>query len=203
MSASIDADFLRAKSKIKRGTDFRDTVDVDIGGEDHTFGFRLLNEDEFDDVSMALPIEEMQGNREGLSEEEQERLQELAEKDQTDLTEEEQERLQELAGKSETLELFDALDEEANEALRWAGKQAILPAPEDVRAVKTADFSQKVELLGKDIANTTSENQIENALKANHIEPMIDDQPFPIKRTVGLRAFIETFKVRGNGLGDE
>ncbi len=203
---SLDAEFLRAKEKIRRGTDYIDTIGVPMGDDEVEFGFRLLNESEFDPVKSAMPIEDIEMGGDGLSEDERERMEELAEQAEEDiesLSDDEKDELQELMDRSETSSILQALNDEANDALYAAGKRAILPTPEDVEAVMNADFSEQVEILGRDLAESESRRDIRQSIKKD-IESMIEKQPYPVKRYVGLNAFVETMSVRGgNGLPDE
>jgi len=202
----MDADFLRAKQKVKRGTDFRDTVEVDVGGDPIEFGFRLLNEGEWDRVETELPLDELQGgDAQPLDEDERGRLEELDGKDNEELTQAEEEELVELAQRSGVQRLFEALDEDANDVLRWAGRKAIFPTPEDVEEVLQSTVAERVEVLGQDVVERLNgdadhDRHIVETAIADSMEEWVCDQPYPIQKTVGLRAFIESLKVRGNGV---
>ena len=192
--------WLKARQKINKGVDWRGTQTVSIDGEEIPLGFRLLEEGEFTRVQSALPLDEMKGDADGDGDltDDQRRLLELQRKDS--LTDEEREEFEELSqavtdGEGGSFE--DHLDEEAYDAILWAGKKAMMPTEGDIEDILTLPPNQQEVILGE--SGSMDSERVEELLKQDMIETTAN-QPYPIKLTLGINAFFETAQVRGNGI---
>lgn len=199
MTSDLNGDFLLADEKIREGTDWQDTITIPVAGDKLEFGFTLLDERVRQAVQNSLPMEEFRKYRQNDMSDEQERLLELQRKDE--LTDDEQKELVELAEEvNPEEEGRDSLPDEAVDALMDAGKHAIEPTEGDVQDVLAADPDTQQRIFGEipDHLDTASACE---ALRG-YMRDQIEDQPFPIKFTLGQRAYMETVAVAGNGFRD-
>jgi len=196
MSGDLNGDFLRADEKIRQGTDWRDTMPIPIAGEKMEFGFTLLNERIRQEVQNCLPIDEFRKYKQSGMSDEQERLMELQRKDE--LSEEEQDELIELAEKvNPEDEGRESLPDAAVDALMDAGKHAIKPTEGDVQDIISADPETQERVFGEIPEHLDTDTA--ESLLGEYMREQIEDQPFPIKFSLGQRAYMETVAVQGNG----
>jgi hypothetical protein len=196
MSDDLNGDYLLADEKIRQGTDWEDSMPIPIAGEKMEFGFTLLNERVRQEVQNCLPIDEFRKYKQSGMSEEQERLMELQRKDE--LTEEEQDELIELAEEvNPEDEGRESLPDEAVDALMDAGKHAIKPTEGDVQDIISADPETQERVFGE-IPEHLDTDTAESLLR-EYMREQIEGQPFPIKFSLGQRAYMETVAVQGNG----
>jgi hypothetical protein len=196
MTSDLNGDLLRADEKIREGTDWEGTMSIPVAGEKLEFGFTLLDERVRQAVQNELPMDEFRKYRQSDMSDEQKRLLELQRKE--DLTDEEETELIELAEEvNPEEEGRDSLPDGAVAALMDAGKHALEPTEDDVQDVLAADPDIQQRIFGEmpDHVNTESAR---NALR-EYMRDQIEEQPFPIKFTLGQRAYMETVAVAGNG----
>lgn len=196
MTDELNGDFLRADEKIERGTSWSDTMQIAIAGEKMEFGFTLLDERVRQRVQSTLPLDEFRDYQKGGMSDEQKELMELQRKDE--LSEEERERLIELAQEvNPEEEGKDTLGNDAVEALMDAGKHAIEPTEDDVTDVINAEPQTHEKIFGE-IPDHLDKEVAREGLR-EYMREQVEEQPFPIKFTLGQRAFMETVAVQGNG----
>jgi len=193
----LNGDLLRADEKIEQGIDWQDTMTIPVAGENMEFGFTLLDEDVRTQVQNTLPLDEFrQYQSDGVSDD-HERLMELQRKD--DLTDEEQDELLELAERVNPQEEGkDTLSDEAVQALMEAGKHALEPTDDDVTDVMMADPETQERIFDGDLPQHMDEGTARDALR-EYMKERVEGQPFPIKFSIGQRAYMETLAVQGNG----
>ena len=192
----INGDFLRADEKIEQGLDWTDTMTIPVAGEQMDFGFQLLDETTLQYVQNELPLDEFREYRQDGMSDEHEELMELQRKD--DLTDEEQERLLELAEEvNPEEEGRDSLSQDAINALMDAGKDSLIPTEEDVTDVMNADPEVQQRIFGE-LPEHMDRDTARDGL-TEYMRERVEGQPFPIKFTLGQRAYMETIAVQGNG----
>lgn len=193
--SEYQGDFLIADEKIDKGTDWQDTMSIPVAGQKLEFGFSLLNERARQNVQNTLPIDEYkQYKQDGMSDEQQ-RMMKLQRKD--DLSSDEQEELLELAQEvNPEEEGRDKLGDDAVDALMEAGKKAIEPTDGDVQDAMALSPDKHQEMFGEVIEG--GHEQFRDAMAA-YMRERIEGQPFPIKFSLGQRAYMETMAVAGNG----
>jgi len=195
MTEDLNGDFLRADEKIEQGIEWSDTMAIPVAGEKMEFGFTLLNERVRQRVQNTLPMDEFKQYRKGGMSDEHKRLMELQRKD--DLTDEEREELVDLAEEvNPEEEGRDSLGEDAVDALMDAGKHAIEPTDGDVQDVLGRSPDEQQSMFGH--VPEGGGDVIREELRS-YMKERIEDQPFPIKFTLGQRAYMETLAVSGNG----
>lgn len=195
MSDDLNGDFLVADEKIDQGTTWQDTMSVPVAGEKLEFGFTLLDERINQRVQSKLPLDEFRDYKQGGMSDEQERMMELQRED--DLTEEEQQEFLELAEEvNPEEEGRDTLGQDAVNALMKAGKHALIPTEGDVKDVMALDPPEQEEMFGE---IPEGGKDVFREELGEYMEERVENQPFPIKFTLGQRAFMETVSVTGNG----
>jgi len=121
---------------------------------------------------------------------------ELQRKDE--LTEEEQDELIELAEEvNPEDEGRESLPDAAVDALMDAGKHAIKPTEGDVQDIISADPETQERVFGEIPEHLDTDTA--ESLLGEYMREQIEDQPFPIKFSLGQRAYMETVAVQGNG----
>lgn len=194
-SMDLNGDFLIADEKIQQGTDWKDTMTIPVAGEKLEFGFTLLDERVRQTVQNNLQMDEFRKYRKGGMSDEQKRLMELQRKD--DLSEDEEEELLELAEEvNPEEEGRDNLPDGAVDALMDAGVHAIEPTEGDVQDVMALPPDDQEDVLGE--IPEGGKDPVREKLRS-YMRDRIEEQPFPIKFTLGQRAFMETVSVMGNG----
>lgn len=204
--SDYSGDYLTARNKINQGTDWRGTASVAVDGNELAIGHRLLNEEEFFDIKRVIPLSELREYRDEDESDAEKRLRELQSRDE-ELTKEETEELEQLQGEiaAKQDDIEDALGKEAYDKLMWAGKQAIMPTEDDIEDIIQASPEVQREVLcqdGEDLPNPMLPGSVEPRLKRDMVET-VEAQPYPIKYTIGMKAFVETVSVLGNGLNRE
>jgi hypothetical protein len=196
MSEELNGDLLRADEKIREGTDWEGTMSIPVAGEKLEFGFTLLDERVRQAVQNELPMDEFRKYRQSDMSDEQKRLLELQRKE--DLTDEEETELIELAEEvNPEEEGRDSLPDGAVAALMDAGKHALEPTEDDVQDVLAADPDTQQRIFGE-MPDHVDTDSARSALR-EYMREQIEEQPFPIKFTLGQRAYMETVAVAGNG----
>jgi len=201
MTQDYNGDWITARQKINEGTDWRGTANVTVDGEAREIGFRLLNESEFLDLKRVIPLSDLQEYQDEDQSEAEERLQELQSKDE--LTDEEERELETLQAKVASMqdEIEDKLGQEAYDEILRAGKRAVMPTEGDVQDILDAPLDVQKQILHH-VPDYMDFEAAEELLKQD-MEQTIEDQPYPIKFTLGMQAFMESVKVLGNGLNRE
>jgi len=195
--SELNGDLLRADEKIEQGTEWQDTMTIPIAGERMEFGFTLLDERVRQQVQNTLPLDEFRKYRSDGMSDEHKRLMELQRKD--DLTEDERNELIELAEEvNPEEEGRDSLSEEAVDALMNAGKEALEPTEDDVSDLLGADPETQQRIFDGELPKHMDANVARDGLR-EYMQDRIEGQPFPIKFTLGQRAYMETVAVQGNG----
>lgn len=195
--SELNGDLLLADEKIEEGTEWSDTMSIPIAGEKMEFGFTLLDERIRTMVQNALPMDELRKYRSDGMSDEHKRLMELQRKD--DLSDSEREELIELAEEvNPEEEGRDTLGEEAVEALMDAGKHALEPTEDDVSDLLAADPETQQRIFGGELPSHMDKDVARDAMR-EYMRDRIEGQPFPIKFTLGQRAYMETLAVQGNG----
>lgn len=195
--SELNGDLLRADEKIEQGTEWQDTMTIPIAGERMEFGFTLLDERVRQQVQNTLPLDEFRKYRSDGMSDEHKRLMELQRKD--DLTEDERNELIELAEEvNPEEEGRDSLSEEAVDALMNAGKEALEPTEDDVSDLLGADPETQQRIFDGELPKHMDANVAREGLR-EYMQDRIEGQPFPIKFTLGQRAYMETVAVQGNG----
>jgi hypothetical protein len=194
--SELNGDFLVADEKIGEGLDWSDTMTIPVAGEQLEFGFSLLNERVLQRVQNELPLDEFRDyKRDGMSEE-HERLMELQRKDE--LTENERDELLELVEEvNPEEEGKDALSDGAINALMDAGKAALEPTEGDVQDIMAADPETQRRIFDE-VPQFTDRSEARDRLR-EYMKGRVEEQPFPLKFTLGQRAYMETVSVQGNG----
>lgn len=201
--SDFSGDYITARKKINEGTDWRGSANVPIDGDATELGFRLLSESEFLELKRIIPLSELQEYQDEDQTESEQRLQELQEKDE--LTDEEVRELENLQAKLATMQdkIEDALGKDAYDKIMWAGKKAIMPTEADVEDYLGADPELQCRIAGvgsvAELPNPLTFDDAEEILKRDMVET-VSHQPYPIKFTLGMQAFMETVRVLGNGL---
>jgi len=184
--------------KIEEGTDWNDTMAIPIAGEKMEFGFSLLDERPRQHVQNTLPIDEFRKYKSDGMSEDHKRMMELQRKDE--LTESEEDELIELAQEvNPEDEGRDKLGDDAVDALMDAGKHAIEPTDGDVTDIMNADPETQERILGE---IPQGGRDVFRDKLCDYWRDRIEGQPFPIKFTLGQRAYMETVAVMGNGFQD-
>lgn len=194
--SELNGDLLRADEKIEQGIEWQDTMTIPVAGENIEFGFSLLDERVRQQVQNELPIDEFRKYKQDGMSDEQERLMELQRKDE--LSEDEREELLDLAEEvNPEEEGRNKLGEDAVDALMDAGKEALEPTEGDIQDIIAAEpdvqkriFGEIPQILDKDVAR--------EKLK-EYWKDRVEGQPFPVKYSLGQRAYMETVAVMGNG----
>jgi len=121
---------------------------------------------------------------------------ELQRKDE--LTDAEEDELIELAEEvNPEEEGRDSLPDEAVDALMDAGIHAVEPTEGDVQDILAAPPDVQERVFGE-IPDHLDSDVAREKLRA-YMRDQIEGQPFPIKFTLGQRAYMETVAVAGNG----
>jgi len=191
-----NGDLLLADEKIGEGTDWSDTMSIPVAGEKMTFGFSLLEERVLRRIQNHLPMEEFQKYRRDDMSDDHKRLLELQRKD--DLTDDEEDELIALAEEvNPEDEGRDSLPDGAVGALMDAGVEALEPTDEDVTDIMNAPPDVQERVFGK-IPDHLDKERAREQLR-EYMQERIEAQPFPIKFSLGQRAYMETVSVMGNG----
>ncbi len=194
--SDLNGDLLRADEKIQQGLEWQEEMTIPVAGEQMAFGFSLLDERVRQRVQNCLPLEEFQDYRSDGMSDEQKRLMELQRKDSLD--EDEQQELLQLAEEvNPEEEGRDSLPDGAVDALMDAGKHALEPTEEDVADLMAAAPDTQERVFGE-IPDHLDNEVARDALRS-YMRERIEEQPFPIKFSLGQRAFMETVAVAGNG----
>jgi len=197
MTEELNGDLLLADEKIEQGINWQDTMSIPIAGEKIEFGFSLLEERVRQHVQNQLPLDEFRKYRSDGMSDEHKRLMELQRKD--DLSEDEREELIELAEQvNPEEEGRDSLGDEAIDALMDAGKAALEPTEDDVSDLLAADPETQQRIFGGELPNHMDADVARETLR-EYMQDRVEGQPFPIKFTLGQRAYMETVAVQGNG----
>lgn len=126
------SDLARGKQKLKEASEWRGTITVPIEGDEHEFTVRQLNDTEFKEVMSMIDREELQSLRDALPDDILEEHRELREADE--LSEEEEERLEEIEAKlSEEGGSIDQLSNETFEGIQQCAAYGIEPDEEDLQ----------------------------------------------------------------------
>lgn len=191
-----------ARQKIQQGTDYTDTVDVPFGdpqtGDVETVELthRLLNENEYWNVASSIDtdaIEQTDPDEEVV--EAQRRVTELQQKDDDELTEAEQRELEEKLAliQREQGTLFDVFGQETFETMMDVGKMTLVPSEADIDAAFQKDVSEQDERFG---FVPSTRDQMREALELE-MQEMVEEQPYPIKLIVGMKAWSESQSILG------
>lgn len=198
--SELNGDLLRADEKIEQGTEWSDTMSIPVAGEKLEFGFTLLNERVRTKVQNELPMDELRKYRSDGMSDDHKRLMELQRKDE--LTDSEQDELIELAEEvNPEEEGRDSLGDGAVNALMDAGKHALEPTEGDVNDVLQADPPTQQRFFDGELPDHMNADVVRDALR-EYWRDRLEGQPFPIKFTLGQRAYMETLAVQGNGFQD-
>jgi len=125
--------FSKAKAKLKKGSDWRGEITVDIDGETVTLCVRQLTDPEMEEVMALFDRDEIEELRDEYPDDVREELDELRDKDE--LSAEEEERRSELQDEMEDagVDVFGVLSEDTFEAVRLAAVYGVEPDAEDMQ----------------------------------------------------------------------
>jgi hypothetical protein len=197
MTDDYNGDFLIADEKIRQGNDWDGEMTIPVAGEQLTFGYTLLDERVRQQVETTLPLEEFQQYKQDDMSEDHERLMELQRK--SSLTDEEEDELLELVEEvNPEDEARDSLPDEAVNAIMDAGVHAIEPTDGDIQDVVMTDPEVQEDIFGEDVPTHMDEETVRDPLR-EYMRERIEEQPFPIKFSLGQQAWMETVSVLGNG----
>lgn len=192
------SDALALRQKAIDGKNWRKTITVTVEGDEYELTIRQLTDSEYLPVYKHIkPVqEEISDALEGddLGEEDLERLEELQEKDE--LSEDEKQELDYLeenvgGGISQVLAL---LSDEGHEAIKEAGKHAVMPDRGDIQGVMEMSPSEQKEEFG-DTVRTPEEAK--HVLEAE-LEKMLDESRNLLAFQVGIQAFFASNVTEGN-----
>lgn len=182
------SDLSSVRQKVTEGADWRGSIRVTIGGDEHELTVRQLKDPEFFEVMSKIDRDELQELRDELPAEEMEEYRELQQKDT--LEGDERERFEELEAmlEEESGDMFKVLSRETFEGIRQCAKYAVEPDDEDLRQAFTeraADIEREYGVKVK------TPEDVEPALQ-DDIEGMIDDATNFTSFTIGLQALVQT-----------
>lgn len=185
------SDLFEARQKTEEGASWRDTVTVDIDGEEYDLQLRQLVDPEFWEVMSLVDEQELQELQDDLPEDKMEEFRDLQQAD--DRTEEQEERLSELQAEmeDEDLNVFDALSYETYKGLVKAAKYGIEPDEADCRAALAEHAAEIEERYGA----KTQENA-RTFLNEEEVAPLVE-------RSTDFTSFVLGVKVLGATIGDE
>jgi len=197
MIENATGDLFRLESKTRQARNWRGELDLPVGDESLTVGYRMLTEDEMGRLITSLPMDDAEEFEDEQSDD-YERLMDLQDRDPDDLSDDEQAEIRELRDRvrTERGNVVDEFGEDALGEIMWAGMKAVKPTEEDIEDVWHADPSVQEDVLG---AIPSDKDDVEASLTAR-AENAIDSQPYPLKIRVGMRAMMETKQAWGNGL---
>ena len=192
----------RARQKIQEGVDYTDTIEIPFA-DPHTgdvelieLTHRLLTETEYTEVQQSIDLT-------GLSEvdidadvdlqELQDRITELQQKD--DLTAAEEQELEDKLQVAQQQEaaMMEAMGAETFKALMGVGKKCLVPSSEDVQNGFDLSPSEQEERFN---FTPTTRDEMRDAIKLE-MESMVEEQPYPVKLQVGLKAWDESQTLLG------
>ena len=185
----------KAQAKIRKGKNYTDTVEVpfvdpETGETTHIdLHYRLPSETEQLKVQQAVDFSELEDVNQGEDiVEAQERVRELQAKD--DLTPAEEQELQEQMRvvQQNEAELMSAMGEEMFDAILDLGKTCLTATDEDVNAAFEQDPATQRERFNF-IPETRDDMREALELEQN---TLLEEQPYPVKFTVGMAAFDES-----------
>lgn len=188
------------KNKINEGTDWRGTIEIELGDETVEYTHRMLHESELIRVRNTIDQNAVDSDTDDIDEDARDRLVELQQKDE--LTDDERDEMRELgkdlAGDEDTL--MDALSEDGMYLLMEMGRNAICPSEEYVDWTFSQKPATQCEHMGvESVPNPMTKEVVADELQSE-LRNDIDGQPYPIKIQIGMAAFAETMSVLGNGL---
>lgn len=180
--------------KLEEGANWRGTIRVSIGGEEHELTIRQLKDPEWKEVRGQIDRDELQELREEMPQEEMEELQELRGKEELD--EDEQQRFEELEElvREEAPDPLAVLSDETFNAIRQTAKYAVEPDEEDKRQA----FMERADEIEREYkTKVQTPEDVEEALQ-DEIEEMIDKSTNMASFTIGMQALVETVGDEGN-----
>jgi hypothetical protein len=184
------SDLFEVRGKTEEGTDWRGSITIQMDGEEKELTIRQLNDTENWDVMEKIDKNELQNLDADVDEELVSELQELEERE--DLSDEEQERKQELYKRveEEDMNLFDTISKETFEGIKQAAKYGVEPDNKDVRDALTEHAGEIEEQYGG-----TAHEDARQYVNDNVVKPMIED-------SVDFTSFAIGIKVLNATLGD-
>lgn len=182
------SDLHSVRQKVEEGADWRGTIRVEIGDEEHELTVRQLRDPEFQEVMSLIDREELQELQSELGGTDMEEYRELQQAE--DLDEEEEERLEELREELQQSSgnIFDVLSTETFEGIRRCAKYAVEPDEEDLRE---AFVDRAAEIESEYGVKVKTPEDVRPAIQ-DDIEAMIDRATNLASFTIGIQALVET-----------
>lgn len=182
------SDLSSVRQKVDEGAEWRGTIRVNIGDEEHELTVRQLNDGEFFEVMSMVDREELQSLREELPSDKMEELRDLQSAD--NLTDDERERLEELRTEmeAESGNMFDILSKETFDGIRLAGKYAVEPDDEDLRE---AFMDRAPEIEREYGVKVETPDDVREAIQ-DDINEMIERSTKLTSFTIGIQALVQT-----------
>lgn len=187
------SDLFEVRKKVEEGASWRGDIQVSIDDDTQTLTVRQLRDTEFWDVMSDIDTDELEDLQGDLPDDLMEEYNDLQNADSLD--EEEEERLEELQDKLETedFDLFDSVSRDTYRGLKKAAKYGIEPDEQDVQHVLTTFTDELQSKYGE-----TSRDAAVNYVNDHVIGPMIDESTDFVSFAIGIRVFQATLDDAGN-----
>jgi hypothetical protein len=194
--SNYNGTWAKARRKINEGKNYTDTVAVPIGdGETIDLPHRLLTESELFRVQSSIDQKKLMEHEAEEESDAERRLKELQEKDE--LTDDEKQELEAVSKevKRQKVGIMDSMGYDTFKAFMKAGKVAIKPAEEDVSDAFSLGPDEQEDRFG---TVPQTREQMRDLLKTE-MQNTVSDQPYPIKFTLGQKAYEESLKLIEEG----
>lgn len=182
------SDLSSVRQKVEEGANWRGTINVSIGGEEHELTVRQLKDSEFREVMSLIDRGELQEFQDGMPEDLLDEHRELQQKDNLD--EEESERLTELENKldEQSVDIFEVLSEDTFEGIQKCAKYAVEPDEEDLREAFMERAPEIEEEYG---VKVQTPDDVRPALQ-DDIDDMIERSTNFTSFAIGIQALVQT-----------
>jgi len=188
------SDLFEVRGKTEEGKAWRGEITVPIDGESNELTVRQLVDTEFWEIGSYIDFDELE-DLEEVDDLDQEKVDELRElTDKSDLTDEESERLQELESELDTeFNIFDAISMDTFIGIKKTAKYCVEPDQNDIVQAMNNHAAEIEADYG-----TASQENAEEWLNDNVIEPMIEDSTDLTSFMIGMKALEATLDSEGN-----
>jgi len=203
----MTSDYFESRKKLVQGNNWRGEITIEIDGDEYNWTVRQMEDDEYFDVISDIDRDAIQEFRDEVDEDKLEEYRELQDErkelrnkrdgDDDNLTDDEQERLDEvdervgeLREELEDADILDRIDQETFEAIRRAGRYGVVPGEDDVDYVMGLTFDRQEELFGRKIQ---SRDEAETAIKDDMTQVLENATDF-VSFEVGLQVLQKTMQ---------
>lgn len=183
------SDFDKLRKKVAEGRDWRGTIRVNIDGDELELTVRQLRDPEYYDVLSSIDRDELQELRDAYPQDVLEEYRELQNSEE-DLTDEEQERFEELRDtlEEESPDFTNVLSQSTFDGIRQCAKYAVEPDDEDLAS---AFQSRAAEIEREYNTKVQTPEDVRPALQ-DELEELIDDATDFASFTIGMQALVQT-----------